>query len=105
MTTLSNLVLDKLVPAWVSSSFPIIRSVLLGIIALCSISLIVTCLMQANSDANGIEALNGQESYYANNKGKTKNGKLKIWTIVAASVIAFCIIMFFVTMLIYNPTV
>ncbi len=97
--------LEKLVPQWVSASFPIIRGVLLGIIALCAIGLIVTTLMQSNSDGNNIEALTGQESYYSSNKGKSRNGKLKICTIVFASVIAFCIIMFFVTMLIYNPTV
>lgn len=102
---MTSILLEKLVPQWVSASFPIIRGVLLGIIAVCSISLIVTTLMQSNSEGNGIEAISGQESYYASNKGKTRNGRLKIWTIVTASVIAFCIIMFFVTMLIYNPTV
>lgn len=105
MKNLTALLLDKLVPQWVSASFPIIRAVLIGIIGLCSVSLIITILMQSNSNANGIDAINGQESYYANNKGRTRDGRLKIWTIVAASIIAFCIILFFVTMLVYNPTV
>lgn len=99
----NNYLLDTLYPAWVTSSFPIIRVVLICIMALCSISLIITVLMQSNSSSGGMNAISGaQESYYAQNKGETRDGRLKKMTIIAASIIAGTIILFFVSMLIYN---
>ena len=67
-----------LIPDWVVVSFPIIRYVLMFIIALSAIALIISVLMQENSSSGGTNAVTGvQESYYSQNKGKTKDGILK----------------------------
>ena len=70
--------LDAYTADWIVSSFPIIRIVLVCIIALCSLTLIVTTLMQSNSNDNSSQALSGgsRESYYAQNKGESRDGKL-----------------------------
>lgn len=92
----------NLIPNWVIVSFPIIRYVLMFIIAFASVTLIVAVLMKEESASGGTNAVTGiQESYYSQNKGKTKEGILKKITIAMASIIAISIILFFVTTLVY----
>lgn len=91
-----------LTPAWIASSFPIIRYVFMFLIAVAAITLIVAALMQ-ESQQGGSNAVTGtQESYYSQNKGKTKEGVLKKITIAMASIIAILIVLFFVTIIIEN---
>lgn len=91
-----------LTPNWVIASFPIVRYVLMFIIALSAIALIISVLMQENSSSGGTNAVTGvQESYYSQNKGKTKDGILKRIIIAMASTIAVSIVLFFVTVLVY----
>ncbi len=90
----------KSYPMWVTKSFPVIRIVLFCLVVVAAILLIVTTLLQ-NEDSGGTNAITGQqESYYAKNKGGSRDGKLKIITIVCACVIAVCVILYFVSFLI-----
>ncbi len=91
-----------MVADWVASSFPIIRIVLFCILVLSAISLIILVLMQS-SDAQGTDILTGnmQESYYSKNKGSSRAGRIKIATIILASVILVCAILFIVSVKIY----
>lgn len=92
----------NLLPNWVVVSFPIIRYVLMFILAIASVVLIVVVLIQQDSGGGGTNVITGaQESYYSQNKGRTKEGILKKVTIAMASIIAISIILFFVTTLIY----
>lgn len=89
-------------PAWVVNSFPIIRYVLMFILALSSITLIIVIMMQESSPEGGVNAITGaQESYYSQNKGRTREGILRKITIAMASIITISIILFFVTLLVY----
>ena len=91
---------------FITKVFPVLRWVLFGIIVLCAITLSITVLLQSGSSNDAGNVITGtQESYYAQNKGSTRDGKLKIITIVMASVIAFCAILFFVTEVINKTTV
>lgn len=91
-----------LTPSWIISSFPIIRYVLMFIIAVSAIIMIITVLMQEESAEGGANAITGaQESYYSQNKGKTKEGALKKIIIAMSSTIAVSIVIFFVTVLVY----
>ncbi|MBO4412929.1 MAG: preprotein translocase subunit SecG [Clostridia bacterium] len=90
------------VPAWVATSFPIIRYVLMFLIAAAAIVLIIVTLMQEHDDNGSANAITGMsESYYSQNKGETTQGKLKKITIAMAATIAVSIVLFFVTMLVY----
>lgn len=94
-----------LAPDWVVASFPIIRIVLVCIIGLCAILMIVTTLLQSNANEGGNNALTGatsQESYYAQNKGESRNVKLSRATIALISIIAVCVILYFVSLIIYQ---
>ena len=91
-------------PYWVTSSFPIIRIVLVCMIAICAVIMIVTTLLQSNANDDGQSALTGssQESYYAQNKGESRNVKLSRATIACVSIMAICIVLYFVSLIIYQ---
>ena len=84
---------------------PIIRYVLFGIIIACAIVLVITTLLQANNSDNSLDAFTGvkQESYYSQNKGASRDVILKRITIIMASIIAVCILTFFITELAARP--
>ena len=85
---------------FITTVFPIARTVLVCIIAACSIVLTISALMQSTDSDESTNALTGQESYYSQNKGENKDVKLKRLTIIMASIIAVCVILYFVSMLI-----
>ena len=97
-----NQILETTYPAWVTSVVPVIRYVFLGIIFLCAVVLILVTLFQNNSNDEGAFLSGGAtESYFAKNKGGTMVGKLKVITIVCASVIAVLTVLYYVSNLIY----
>ena len=85
---------------FVTTVFPVVRGVCIAVIMVCAIGLIISTVMQSSSDENGATAVTGQESYYSQNKGESKDGKLKKATIILASVITFCVLLYFVTWII-----
>lgn len=82
---------------FITTVFPVVRWVCVALIAISAIALIITTLLQSSADENGATAVTGQESYYSQNKGESRDGKLKKWTIVFACVIAFCTLLYFIT--------
>lgn len=83
-----------------SNVLPIIRYVLFFLVVVCAIVMIVTILMQSNDADGSMDVLSGsQESYYSQNKGSSRDGKLKIITIVMASIIILSIIAYCVTLI------
>lgn len=79
---------------------PVVREVLIGIVLVCAIGLIVSTLLQSSADENGVTAVTGQESYYSQNKGESRDGRLKKITIILSSIIAVCTVLYFVTWII-----
>ena len=85
---------DQLIGDFWAKFLPIFRYIMFFIVIVCAITIIVTTLMQSNDSNNGIDAVTGsQESYYAQNKGSSRDGKLKLTTIIMASIAAVCIIL------------
>ena len=100
---LANLFAATVAP-WVSESFPIIRMVLLIIIAVISFALIFVVLFQPGKEAGGMGARGGSttDTFYSKNKSQTWESTLKRLTIVLSVVIAVLAIAFFVTVAIYS---
>ncbi len=96
---MKNMMLD--IPVWVSNSFPIIRIVLFCLIVLCAIILIVATLFQGETTNNPDVIMGQQESYYSKNKGGTRDAKLRLITIITSIVAVVCVILYFVSVLIY----
>ena len=103
---LSNLLgAEGYLPNWVINSFPIIKFILLVLIVLAAISLIVVVMCQ-ESEEGGTNAVTGiRETYYAQNKGANREGRLKKITIFLSIFIAVAIIIFFVLTEIYPNSI
>ena len=92
------------VEAWISNSFPIIRMVLIVLIAILSLALILCILFQDGDDGNGLNAVTGSstETFYAKNKSQTVASLLKRLTVILAVSIAVLAVLFFISVSIYN---
>ncbi len=98
-----NFLLDKTLPDWVTKSFPIIEAVLLVCIALCAIVILIAVLVQPSNPDGGNNVITGKnESYFAANKGNTKEGRLNILIIALSITILVAAIIYFVLIGIYN---
>lgn len=95
-----NMLLAEVQNDFVTSFFPILRYVLFFVILLAAITLIVVVMMQKES-SGGADVITGkQESYYSQNKGSTKEGKLKKITMIMSIIIAVSVVLYFVSELI-----
>jgi len=92
----------QLVAPWISNSFPIIRIVLFCLVVACAIIIVITTLFQ-NEDSNNADVITGQqESYFSKNKGGSRDAKLRLTTIIVSIIAVVCVILYFVSILIYN---
>ncbi len=99
-----SMLADDIQSNFVTTFLPILRYILFFLIVASAIIIIITTLMQSNDSQGGDPITGGiQESYYAKNKGGTRDGKLRIVTIVFACIIAVSVIIYFVTEL-FNKT-
>lgn len=78
------------------------RIVLLVVTTLACAVLIVTTLLQSSANQAGSSAVMGGEndSYFAHNKDNSKDGRLKRTTIIMASIITGCLVVYFLSGLI-----
>lgn len=96
---------NKAVATWVVNSFPIIKIVIMSLIALLSLTLIVLVVMQ-KGETNGSSALTGKtDTFYNRNKKTTLQGKIKVITIVVASIMMFLCLTFMIMSQIYSGTI
>lgn len=68
----------------------VVKYVLIGIYVIVCLALIIVAMMQTKEDsgASGTIVGSSTNSFYEKNKGKTKEGKLKRWTIILAIIFA-----------------
>ena len=101
MFSFLNFADNGLVADWFVTALPIYRDVILCLIAVCGIAIIVSVLMQ-NTTSSGASAITGiQDTYYAQNKGGTKEGRLKKITAICAIAIVVLIVLYFIPSLFY----
>ncbi len=83
------------VPQWISKSFPVLQSICLVILALLALTLIVLVFMQINGDGDGSNVITGnQDSYYAQNKGGSREGRITKLAYIMVGLIAFFIVVY-----------
>ena len=90
-------------PQWVTTVFPVVQHIFIILMLLGSIMLTVLVLCQQGNSGGGVNALSGTtETYYAQNKGKSKEGRLKRATTIIAICMAVITILYFVSLRIVN---
>ena len=89
-------------PVWVSTSFPIIKGILIGVIVFCALVITILVLCQQSNSQGGINGVTGSnvETYYAHNKGNTKEGRLNKATIIFSIIAGAATILYFILALI-----
>ena len=88
---------DRVVPPWVSISFPWIQMGLVILIALACLVMIVAILASPPQVGRGGNVITGaSESYYTKNKGKNNQGRVKLIIIICASTIAVSAVLYFI---------
>ncbi len=93
------------VDTWMSESFPIIRLVIVIIIAVLALAMILAVLVQPSA-SNGANPITGQsETFYGKNKSHTLEGFWKKLTVGIAITIAVLAVLYFVTYMIYSAGV
>ena len=96
---------NKATAAWIVDSFPVIKIVIMVALALLSIALIVLVVMQ-KGETNGSAALTGKsDTFYNRNKKTTLQGKIKVLTIVTASIMMVLCLTFMIMSQIYSGTI
>ncbi len=94
--------LSILVPDWVENSFPIIRIVLITLMALIGLALIVIIMFQPSS-SSGMGALTGQrDTFYSKDKSKSLESVMKRMTVILGIIEGVLAILFFVSLVIYR---
>lgn len=84
-------------PDWMTASFPVIRIVLMVIIALCAIAIIAIVMSMETNAEGGTNVISGQsESFYSKNQGSSKEGRLKTAITICGIVIAVLSIAFWI---------
>lgn len=95
--------LSGTVAPWISTSFPIIQTVLLVLIALCSVVIIVAVLMHPSDPDSGNNAITGvRDSYYMQNRGMTKEGILNKLITISSIIVLVLSVAYFITLIFYN---
>ena len=85
-----------------SSSFPIIRIVIISLVILLSLLLIVLILLQP-AKQEGVGAISGStDTFFSKNKGRTREGMLLRMTIIVSLVILALVLLYFVMLSIYQ---
>lgn len=90
------------VAGWVTDSFPILRIVIISIMAAIAIALVVVIMFQPSS-TSGMGVLTGQrDTFYAKDKSKSLESVMKKITAILGIIEGVLAIFFFVTLLIYR---
>lgn len=85
------------VSAQTATTLTTIRSIILILMGIAAIAIIVAVLIQPSNPDGGRNVITGtNDSYYAQNKGQTKEGRLKRLIVICAVVIFVLTIAFFV---------
>ncbi len=87
------------VPAWMSKTFPIFERICLVLLALLALILIVLVFMQITGGSNTNNVITGnQDSYYAQNKAGSREGRITRLIYITIGLIALFSILYFVFM-------
>lgn len=87
---------DFLTPFW--ENFVVIaRNVVFCLILLCAVAIIVSILMQSGNNGGATAVTGITESYYAQNRGSSREGRLQRITTISAIIMVVAIILVFVS--------
>lgn len=103
MNFLNLLLADKPVANWIKTSFPIFQTILIILIAILAVAIIVCVLINPSNPDGGSNAITGSnESFYSQNRGSSKEGRIKKIIIISAICIFVFTVLYLILTRIYN---
>lgn len=97
-----NLILAPTLPAWLTSAMPVIQIAIVVALAVLALVMIVLVLAQQSSQG-GTNVLSGaSESFYAQNKGNNREGRLRKIMTVAGVAFFVLVVLYFLSLQVYN---
>lgn len=88
---------------WIKVSFPIIQTILIILIALLAVAIIVCVVLTPSNSDGGNNAITGSnESFYAQNKGSSREGRLKKIIVISSACIFVFTVLYLILTKIYN---
>lgn len=100
-----NLLLDgETIAPWITTTMPILRSIFVVLMLVCAITVIIICMATESNPDGGSNVITGNtyESFYSQNKGSTREGRLKRLLIISSIITGVCAVLYFVTILLYS---
>jgi len=92
-----------LVAKWVSKVIPVIRYIILVLLAIVAAATIVLVFMQIGQGGNSTNVVTGNaDSYYSQNKGGSREGRITKLIYICVSILVVLSILFFITFNIYD---
>lgn len=99
---LLNYLLATTLPDWVTTLIPFLQTIFIISLVILSVIIIVLVLAQ-ESTQGGTNVLSGAtESFYAQNKGSSREGRLKKIMMFAGIAFFVIVVLYFVSLQIYN---
>lgn len=91
-------------PDWVTSFLPVFQYICLALLGVGAVIMILLVLFQQSNSSGGLNAVSGvTETYFSQNKGKNREGRLKKATVILAIVMVVLTLLYFISMQIVNP--
>lgn len=92
-----------LVAKWVSKVIPVIRYIILVMLAIIAVATIVLVFMQIGQGGNSTNVVTGNaDSYYSQNKGGSREGRITRLIYIFVGILVVLSILFFITFNIYD---
>ena len=91
-------------PDWVTTLLPILQKVFIwGLAGGAALVIVLVLIQQSNSQGGAGAAISGvSDTYYTQNKGKSREGRLKLATTIVASVMGLMAVLYFVSLIIVS---
>ena len=89
--------LEALYDEWFVNTMKITRDVLMILVMICALAIVVCICLQTNNARGGTNVVTGiTESYYAQNRGNTREGRLKRITIICSIALVVMVLLIFI---------
>ena len=107
MNIINLLAEGETVAKWISTLMPILRSIFLILMIVCSLVVLIICLATESNAESGTNVITGSsyDSYFSQNRSSTREGRLKRLLIISSIIVAVSAVLYFVTIKIYPPIV
>ncbi|MFQ6723751.1 MAG: preprotein translocase subunit SecG [Clostridia bacterium] len=92
-----------LVAKWVTKFVPVVRYIILVMLALIAVATIALVFMQIGQGGNSTNVVTGNsDSYYSHNKGGSREGRITRLIYICVGLLVVLSILFFITFNIYD---